>query len=60
MSERKRKDWRELCAAVSNERDSSKLGFLVEELIRALDEHEREPSLATISGNVDDVVLSSG
>jgi len=60
MSECKRKDWRELCAAVSSERDSNKLGFLVEELIRALDEHERQPSLATIAGNIDDVALSSG
>jgi hypothetical protein len=45
MSERKRKDWRELCTAVSNEGDSNKLVSLVEELIRALDEHERKPSI---------------
>ncbi|HXY07453.1 MAG TPA: hypothetical protein VEI52_06305 [Terriglobales bacterium] len=57
MSERKRKDWRVLCAAVSNERDSSKLGFLVEELIAALDENEREPRVAAISGKVDDAAL---
>jgi hypothetical protein len=43
MPERKRKDWRELCTAVSNERDSNKLVLLVEELIRALDDPEREP-----------------
>jgi hypothetical protein len=53
MSERKRKDWRQLCTAVSNERDSNKLVLLVEELIRALDEPEREPC-------VDAAALSSG
>ena len=53
MSERKRKDWRQLCTAVSNERDSNKLVMLVEELIRALDEPEREPS-------IDAAALSSG
>ena len=52
MPERKRKDWRELCTAVSNERDSNKLVLLVEELIRALDEHERQP--------MDAAALSSG
>jgi hypothetical protein len=36
------RDWRELCAAVTNETDSSKLDSLVPELIRALDEGERE------------------
>jgi hypothetical protein len=53
MYERKRNDWRELCTAVSNERDSNKLVLLVEDLIRALDEHERQPS-------VDAAALSSG
>jgi hypothetical protein len=53
MPERKGKDWRELCTAVSNERDSSKLVLLVEELIRALDDPEREPS-------VNAAALSSG
>ena len=45
MSERKRKDWRQLCTAVSNERDSNKLVLLVEELLRALDEPEPDPSV---------------
>ena len=34
------RDWRELCAAVANETDSKKLELLLQELIRALDEHE--------------------
>ena len=38
MAQRNRKDWRELCAAVANETDSNKLGSLVQELIKALDE----------------------
>jgi hypothetical protein len=60
MSEGKRKDWRELCAAVSNERDSNKLVFLIDELIRALDDQERAPRVVAISGNADDVAFSSG
>ena len=35
------KDWRELCVAVTNERDSTKLSSLVQELIEALDKGER-------------------
>jgi hypothetical protein len=35
------KDWRELCVAVTNENDSTKLSSLVEELIQALDRGER-------------------
>ena len=31
------KDWRELCIAVTNESDSTKLSSLVQELIEALD-----------------------
>jgi len=42
MSRHKERDWRELCAAVTNETDSSKLDSLVRELIKALDEGERE------------------
>ena len=34
-------DWRELCVAVTNERDSTKLTSLVQELIEALDKRER-------------------
>jgi hypothetical protein len=48
MSERNQKHWRELCSAVSNERDSKKLNLLVQELIAALDEHERNPSPSAI------------
>jgi hypothetical protein len=35
------KDWRELCVAVINETDSTKLASLVQELIHALDQGER-------------------
>jgi hypothetical protein len=35
------KDWRELCVAVTNENDSTKLSSLVQELIEALDKGER-------------------
>ncbi len=40
MAERNQKDWRELCAAVTNEGDSTKLSSLVQELIEALDKGE--------------------
>jgi hypothetical protein len=59
MPERKRKDWRELCAAVSKESDSKKLGCLVEELIAALDDHERTPSVGTIPRSSDEAAFSS-
>jgi hypothetical protein len=42
MAGRKQRDWRELCAAVTSETDSTKLDSLVQELIRALDEGERD------------------
>jgi hypothetical protein len=35
------KDWRELCVAVTNESDSTKLSSLVQQLIEALDKGER-------------------
>ena len=41
MAEGMQKDWRELCLAVTNERDSTKLSSLVQELIEALDKGER-------------------
>ena len=41
MAEVTLKDWRELCVAVTNEMDSTKLGSLVQELIDALDKGER-------------------
>ena len=34
-------DWRELCVAVTKERDSAKLNSLIQELIEALDKGER-------------------
>lgn len=37
MANGMRKDWRELCIAVTNERDSTKFTSLVQELIKALD-----------------------
>ena len=41
MADGRRKDWRELCLAVTNERDTAKLTSLVQELIEALDKGER-------------------
>jgi hypothetical protein len=40
MAGHEERDWRELCAAVTNEPDSKKLDSMVQELIRALDEGE--------------------
>ncbi len=42
MAGHKQRDWRELCAAVTSEPDSKKLDSMVQELIRALDQGERE------------------
>jgi len=47
MSESNKKDWRELCASVANESDPEKLGSLVKELIRALDERQSQLHVAT-------------
>ena len=41
MADGMQKDWRELCIAVTNETDSTKLTTLVQELIEALDRGER-------------------
>jgi hypothetical protein len=41
MADDMQKDWRELCVAVTNETDSTKLASLVQELIEALDKGER-------------------
>jgi len=41
MADGRQKDWRELCLAVTNERDTTKLTSLVQELIEALDKGER-------------------
>jgi hypothetical protein len=47
MSESNKKDWRELCASVASESDPKKLGLLVEELIRALEERQSQLYVAT-------------
>ena len=41
MADGMQKDWRELCVAVTNETDSTKMTLLVQELIEALDRGER-------------------
>ncbi len=41
MADGMQKDWRELCVAVTNESDSTKLSSLVQELIKALEKGER-------------------
>ncbi len=41
MADGVQRDWRELCVAVTNESDSTKLTSLVQELIEALDKGER-------------------
>lgn len=41
MTDGAQKDWRKLCVAVTNERDSAKLTSLVQELIEAPDRGER-------------------
>ena len=41
MADSRQKDWRELCVAVTNETDSTKLTSLVQELIEALDRGDR-------------------
>jgi hypothetical protein len=47
MSESKKKDWQELCAAVASENDPKKLGVLLEELIRALNDKQSQSHVAT-------------
>ena len=41
MADDMQKDWRDLCVAVTNESDPTKLSSLVQELIEALDQGER-------------------
>jgi len=41
MADGMQRDWRELCAAVANESDTTKLSSLVQELIEALDKRKR-------------------
>jgi hypothetical protein len=42
MADGKQKDWRELCVAVTSEKDSAKLISLIQELIDAQDRGERK------------------
>ena len=56
MADGMQKDWRELCVAVTNEGDSTRLTSLVQELIEALDKGERSwrhpnPTPDTIAAN---------
>jgi len=46
MSESNKEDWHELCAAVASEKDPKKIGMLVEELIRALDDWQSDSQVA--------------
>ena len=41
MADGMQKDWRELCVAVTNENEDTKLSLLVQLLIEALDPGER-------------------
>jgi hypothetical protein len=41
MASGMKRDWREVCVAVTNESDSTKLSALIQELIEALDRGER-------------------
>jgi hypothetical protein len=41
MADGMKRDWRELCVAVTNEKDSTKLISLIQELVEALDRGER-------------------
>ena len=41
MANDMKRNWRELCLAVTNERDSTRFSSLVQELIEALDRRER-------------------
>jgi hypothetical protein len=52
MADGMQKDWRELCVAVTNEMDSTKLTSLVQELIEALDRSKRS-SPHTLSDTID-------
>jgi len=47
MADGMQKDWRELCVAVTNETNSTKLTSLVQELIEALDRGERSRGYAS-------------
>jgi len=55
-----KRDWRELCLAVTNESDSTKLGSLVQQLIEALDAGERSWRQLTQSPYVQNARQRSG
>jgi 2,3-bisphosphoglycerate-independent phosphoglycerate mutase len=40
------RDWRELCAAIAQEQDQTKLLSLMEQLLEVLEDHERSRSAA--------------
>jgi hypothetical protein len=52
MADGMKRDWRELCLAVTNESDPTKLGSLVQRLIVALEEGERSWRQLTRSPDV--------
>ena len=52
MADGMKQDWRELCLAVTNESDPTKLGSLVQQLIEALEEGERSWRQLTRSQDV--------
>ncbi|MGZ7076130.1 MAG: hypothetical protein ACXVJL_09045, partial [Candidatus Angelobacter sp.] len=45
MAGSKGKDWRELCAAASEEPDAEKLFYLVNQILRAFDERDQQSML---------------
>ena len=47
MAESNGKDWRELCAAAAEERDSEKLASLVNQILEVFDEHDQEVALSS-------------
>ena len=47
MAESKKRDWRELCAAVAKEPDSEKVVSLVHQILRALDECDQTVKLTS-------------
>jgi hypothetical protein len=41
-SNKNKSDWRDLCAAASEERDADKLARLVDQILQAFDERDQE------------------
>jgi hypothetical protein len=48
MSESKRDDWRELCAAAAKEPDSDKLVSLVNQILDVLDERQKQSPFSNL------------